>query len=69
MKQNWFETLVEALEAENLLDSWDAMTMPSISYGETRQWTWEDGTRYGHFISIYRHDQTGRYKRPVHYKR
>jgi len=68
MKQNWFETLSEALEAENLLDAWDAMTMGGIAYGETRGWTWDDGSKYGRHISIYRSD-SGRYERPIHYAR
>lgn len=65
--QNWFETLAAALEAENLTNAWEC-TNPPLTYGETRSWTWDDGTRYGHLISIYR-DETGRYERPVHYKR
>lgn len=66
-KQNWFETLYRALESENLLEAWDMMS-PGISYGETRSWTWDDGSKYGHYITIYR-DSNGRYERPVHYKR
>ena len=67
VKQNWFSTLNEALEAEGLIESWDCMA-PGIAYGETRSYTWQDGTRYGHLVSIYR-DNEGRYERPVHYKR
>jgi len=66
--QNWFDTLAAALEAEGLSDTWDGITMGGISYGETRRYTYDDGTRQGHFISIYR-DDTGRYERPVHYPR
>jgi len=66
--QNWFDTLAAALEAEGLSDTWDGMTMGGISYGETRKYTYDDGTRQGHFISIYR-DDSGRYERPVHYAR
>ena len=65
--QNWFDTLNQALESENLLDAWD-MTQDPIQYGETRRWTWNNGTRYGHQISITR-EMDGRYERPVHYKR
>jgi hypothetical protein len=64
---NWFQTLNEALEAENLIDAWDCSMSP-IAYGENRQWTFQDGTRYGRLVSIYR-DEQGRYERPVHYKR
>jgi hypothetical protein len=66
-KQNWFNSLNDSLESEDLLESWDISFSP-INYGETKSWTWEDGTKYGHFITIYRDDQ-GRYERPVHYKR
>lgn len=65
--QNWFNTLNEALESENLLDAWDCFFAP-IGYGQTFGWTWEDGTKYGHYVTIYRSDD-GRYERPVHYKR
>lgn len=66
-KQNWFNTLNEALEAEGLLEAWDCMA-PGIQYGQTYSWTWQDGTRYGHYCTIFR-DNNGRYERPVHYKR
>ena len=67
MAPNWFNTLNEALEAEGLIESWDCM-WPGIKYGETRMYTWQDGTRYGRLVSIYR-DEQGRYERPVSYKR
>ena len=67
MTQNWFPTLNQALEAEGLLDSWEMHFTPII-YGETRTYTFENGTKYGHFVSIYR-DLDGRYERPVHYDR
>jgi hypothetical protein len=60
-KQNWFQTLNEALESENLIDSWDCMWSP-IQYGETRSWKFN-----GEFISVYR-ETDGRYERPIHYK-
>lgn len=66
-KQNWFDTLNQALESEGLIEAWDIHS-PGIAYGETFSWTWSDGTRYGHYISIYR-DSDGRYERSVHYKR
>ena len=66
-KPNWFPTLNQALESEGLLEAWDCMA-PALRYGESRGWTWQDGSRYGHYISIYR-DTDGRYERPVHYQR
>ena len=65
--RNWFATLNDALAAEGLLDAWDCTARP-INYGETRSWTWDDGTKHGHFVSIYR-DERGFYERPVHYAR
>lgn len=67
VNQNWFPTLNDALESEGLLEAWDCI-WPAIAYGETRSWTYDDGSRYGHYVSIYR-DSQGRYERPVHYKR
>ncbi len=64
-KQNWFNTLNEALESEDLVHTWLISFLP-MQYGETRQWVYNDGTRYGHAISIYR-DERGMYERPVHY--
>lgn len=66
-KQNWFNTLNEALESEGLLEAWDC-SKPPLAYGDTASWTLDDGTKYGHFCSIYRAED-GRYERPVHYPR
>ena len=66
-KQNYFPTLNAALEAEGLIEAWDCMDAP-IRYGESRMWTWDDGSKRGHFVSIYR-DERGMYERPVHYAR
>lgn len=66
-KQNWFNTLNQALASENLIEAWDCSYSP-IAYEETRGWTWQDGTKYGHFVTIYR-DNRGMYERPVHYCR
>jgi hypothetical protein len=66
-KQNFFNTLNESLESEGLLHTWDCCK-PAIQYGQTVSWTFDDGTRYGHFISIYRNER-GRYERPTHYAR
>lgn len=63
--QNWFNTLSEALEAENISHMWD---MRPIAYDQTLTLTYDDGTRYGHYVSIYR-DSNGRYERPIHYRR
>jgi hypothetical protein len=66
-KQHWFDTLNDALLSENLLDAWE-IHYPAIAYSETRSWTWQDGTKHGRYISIYR-DSNGRYERPVNYQR
>jgi len=65
---NWFETLNEALESEGIAHMWESMVMGGISYGETRRWTYQDGSRHGHLVSITR-ELDGKYERPVHYKR
>jgi hypothetical protein len=65
--QNWFPTLNSALEAEGLLEAWDCSS-PPVAYGESRSFTWQDGSRYGRLISVYR-DERGMYERPVHYSR
>ena len=67
VKQNWFNTLNESLESEGLLESWQ-LSYPGIGYGETFSYTWDDGTKYGHYVSIYRSEQ-GKYERAVHYQR
>lgn len=61
MKQNWFNTLNEALLSEDLLETWEHFWSP-IKYGETRSYVSNDV-----FISIYR-DENGKYERPIHYK-
>ncbi len=66
--QTWFPSLNEALISEGLLDSWDGSEMAPIAYDETRGYTWDNGTQYGHYISITR-DSRGYYERPVHYDR
>jgi len=65
--QNYFDTLNAALEAEGLLNTWDCL-WPPIAYGETRQYHVDDGSQYGHHVSIYR-DERGRYERPIHYNK
>ena len=64
-KQNWFETLSEALESEGIGHMWN---MEPINYDQTRALTFDDGTRYGHYVSVYR-SESGLYERPIHYKR
>tara|TARA_R110000803_G_scaffold113773_1_gene182226 strand:- start:377 stop:574 length:198 start_codon:yes stop_codon:yes gene_type:complete len=63
--QNWFNTLSEALDAENLLHAWD---MRPIAYGQTLSCTHDDGTKHGRYVSVYR-DERGMYERPISYKR
>lgn len=65
--KNFFETLNDSLESENLLAAWE-IHYPPIGYNSTTSWTWNDDSKYGHFISIYR-NENGQYERPVHYKR
>jgi len=65
--KNWFNTLNEALEAEDLIHTWDCSRDP-IAYDTTVSYTFEDGSRYGHFVTIFR-DERGMYERPVHYAR
>ena len=67
-KQNWFNTLNEALESECLTETWDSITMGGIGYGESVRYTYDNGTKHGHFITICR-DERGMYERPVHYAR
>ena len=64
-KQNRFATLSEALESEGIAHMWDGRHIP---YGMTLGCTYQDGTRYGHYVSVYR-DECGMYERPVHYAR
>jgi hypothetical protein len=68
MIKNWFNTLNEALESEGLLHTWEAHNFPAIGYGESYSYTFPDGTKYGHFVSLFR-DERGMYERPVHYAR
>lgn len=65
--RNYFPTLNDALAAEGLMEAWECSSSP-LAYGETRSWTWEDGSRHGRHVSIYR-DERGMYERPVHYAR
>jgi hypothetical protein len=66
-KCNFFPTLNSALESEGLLESW-ALNFPPLSYDSTYSYTFDDGSKHGHYVSVYR-DSGGRYERPVHYKR
>ena len=63
--QNWFKTLSEALESEGVGHMWN---MEPIAYDQTRSLTYDDGTRYGHYVSVYR-SESGLYERPIHYRR
>jgi len=64
-KQNKFNTLSEALDSENLGHIWDERP---IAYDQTLSLTYQDGTKYGHYVSVYR-DERGLYERPIHYSR
>ena len=59
-KQNWFSTLNQSLESENLINFWPFGL--NISYGETVRFVAD-----GRLISVTR-ENDGRYERPVHYK-
>lgn len=63
VKQNWFETLNQSLESENLVDLWPMGT--NIGYGENVRVHVQDGTKE-RLISVYR-ETDGRYERPIHY--
>ena len=64
-KQNKFNTLSEALDSENLGHAWDERP---IAYDQTIGLTFDDGTKHGHYVSVYR-DEKGLYERPIHYSR
>lgn len=71
-KQNFFPTLNEALDSEqangvSLIETWP-LNKPGIAYGETFGYTYDDGSKYGYYVSIYR-NEVGMYERPIHYKR
>jgi hypothetical protein len=61
VKQNWFLTLNEALQSEDLVNLWPLGL--NIGYGETARFT----TDCGRLISVYR-ETNGMYERPIHYK-
>ena len=68
MKQNRFQTLNDALVSEGLLETWDSIKYPPIPYNSTFSYTFDDGTKYGRYVSITRFED-GKYERPVHYSR
>jgi hypothetical protein len=61
VKQNWFSTLNETLQSEDLTNLWPLGL--NIGYGETARFT----TDCGRLISVFR-ETNGLYERPVHYK-
>jgi hypothetical protein len=65
MTTNYFNTLTEALKAEGVNEYWPGTP---VEYGQTVQVHVDDGSRYGRVISVYRHNDTGRYERPVTYR-
>lgn len=62
-KQNWFETLNQALASENLIELWPLGS--NISYGENVRHIVGDGKEQ-QLISVFR-ENDGRYERPIHY--
>jgi hypothetical protein len=66
-KQNRFGTLNEALASENLEHTWE-VHFQSLKYGQTFSYTFDDGSKYGLYVSVHRFDD-GSYERPVSYKR
>lgn len=57
--QNYFNTLNDALDSENLIECWPVTA--SVPYGAT-----VGLAHAGRWLSIYR-DESGRYERPIHY--
>ena len=62
-KENWFETLNQALESEGLVDMWPLGS--NVGYGENVRHHVQDGDKI-RLVSVYR-ETDGRYERPVHY--
>ena len=62
-KENWFETLNQALESEGLVDLWPLGS--NVGYGENVRHHVQDGDKI-RLVSVYR-ETDGRYERPVHY--
>jgi hypothetical protein len=67
VKKNRFMTLADALCSENLFETWQ-LHFPGIAYGQTFSYTYDDGSKYGRYVSITRFED-GTYERPVHYSR
>lgn len=63
----FYNTLNDALESVNLVHTWD-MSYPPIGYNETFGYTFDNGTKYGYYVSIYR-NECGKYETPIHYSR
>lgn len=66
IKQNWFNTLNEALESEGLVDLWPIGV--NVGYGENISITVDNGSKYGKKITVFR-ETNGMYERPIHYNR
>ena len=64
IKQNWFDTLNQALESEDLVHLWPLGS--NIGYGENVRHHVIEASGKERFISVYR-ETDGRYERPVHY--
>lgn len=72
MKQNWFNTLNEALGSENLTEFWPLGI--NVNYNDTVRLTVETGETYGKrqvpvylTVSVYRNER-GMYERPISYR-
>lgn len=61
MTQQFFETLNQSLESENLVNEWPLGT--NIGYSETIRTHSNSGDK---IIIVYRNEE-GRYERPTHY--
>ena len=62
-----YNTLNDALESVNLVHTWD-MSYSPIGYNQYFSYTFDDGSKYGYYVAIYRNED-GKYETPVHYSR
>lgn len=63
-KQNWFDTLNDALNSEDLTEFWPLGS--NVQYGQTVSHIIGEGKEQ-RFISVFR-ENDGRYERPIQYK-
>ena len=62
-----YPTLNDALCSRNLLHTWD-ISYPDIGCNQTFSYTYDDGSKYGLYVSIYRTEK-GLYETPISYQR